>query len=141
MSVEGRGTRPADLSDRVEDDPRLASLGETAASGLTEAEAVRRRSLGMGNDVAIKTGRTYFEIFRDTALSPVNVILAAIALVLAVLGLYGDAAVTVVLVLLNVVVAVFQEGRAKRTLDRLSVLTRPTTTIVRDGQKKVVDQR
>ena len=141
MSVEGRQARPADLSDRVEDDPRLAELGETTESGLTDAEAARRRGLGMGNDAAIKTGRTYFEIFRDTALSPVNVILAAIALILALLGLYGDAAVTVVLVLLNVVVAVFQEGRAKRTLDRLSVLTRPTTTIVRDGQKRVVDQR
>ena len=141
MAAEVNPTRPPDLSDRVEDDPRLASLPKTTVAGLTEAEATRRRSLGMGNNATIKTGRTYFEILRDTALSPVNVLLAAIALLLAVLGLYGDAAVTVVLVLLNVVVAVYQEGRAKRTLDRLSVLTRPTTTIMRDGQKKVVDQK
>ena len=59
---------------------------------------------------------------------------------LAVLGLWGDAAVTIVLVLVNVVVGVYQEGRAKQTLDRLSILTRPTATIVRDGVQVVADQ-
>ncbi len=48
---------PRDLDDRVEDDPRLASLPETDAAGLTEAEATRRRSLGMGNDTVIRFGR------------------------------------------------------------------------------------
>ena len=140
MSVEGRQARPADLSDRVEDDPRLAELGETPATGLTDAEAARRRSLGMGNDTDIRTGRTYFEILRDNALGPVNLLLTGIAVVLIVLGLYGDAAVTIVLVVVNVVVGVYQEGRAKQTLDRLSVLTRPTATILRDGEKKIADQ-
>ncbi|MGI8928971.1 MAG: HAD-IC family P-type ATPase [Candidatus Limnocylindrales bacterium] len=129
------------MDDRVEDDPRLASLPPTDATGLTESEAVRRRSLKMGNDAIIRTGRTYFEIFRENALSPVNVLLTAIAAVLVVLGLYGDAAVTLVLVVLNVVVGVYQQGRAKRTLDQLSVLTRPTATILRDGIVRVVDQK
>ena len=35
---------------------------------------------------------------------------------------------------------VYQEGRAKQTLDRLSVLTRPTATILRDGVARVADQ-
>src|SRR6187401_1506004 len=139
MSVEGQ-TRPADLKDRVEDDARLAALPPTPASGLTEDEAGRRRSSGLGNDVAIRTGRTYFEIARDNALVPVNVLLTAIAGVLLLLGLWGDAAVTIVLVVVNVVVGVYQEARAKQTLDRLSVLTRPTATVVREGKQRVVDQ-
>ncbi|MEX2546469.1 MAG: HAD-IC family P-type ATPase [Chloroflexota bacterium] len=68
-------------------------------------------------------------------------LLIAIAGVLAVLGLYGDAAVTLMLVVVNVVVGVYQQGRAKQTLDRLSVLTRPTATSIREGQEKVADQR
>lgn len=60
------------MDDRVEDDPRLASLPPTGPTGLTEAEAIRRRALKMGNDAVIRTGRTYFEIIRENALSPVN---------------------------------------------------------------------
>jgi cation-transporting P-type ATPase E len=124
----------------LRDDPRLADLSPTPATGLAEAEAARRRAAGMGNVARVGSGRTYSEILRENALNPVNLLLVGISIVLALLGLYGDAAVTVVLVLLNVVVSVYQEGRAKQTLDRLSVLTRPTATILRDGVAKVTDQ-
>jgi cation-transporting ATPase E len=129
------------MSDELRDDPRLDSLPATPKGGLTEEEAARRRASGMGNDAVIRTGRSYTEILRDNALNPVNVLLVVISIVLVVLGLYGDAAVTVVLVLVNVVVGVYQEGRAKRTLDRLSILTRPTATILRDGRERTADQR
>src|SRR4051794_23307852 len=127
-------------TEQLTDDPRLAALDATPVSGLTEAEAVERRSTGMANDARVGTGRTYSEIIRANALNPVNLLLVGISVVLAVLGLWADAAVTVVLVLVNVVVAVYQEGRAKQTLDRLSILTRPTATILRDGEAKVADQ-
>jgi cation-transporting ATPase E len=130
-----------DPIERVEDDPRLASLPETPATGLTETEAARRRAAGMGNDAVIRTGRSYTEIIRENGLTPVNILLTAIAVLLLVMGLAGDAAVTFVLVGVNVVVGVYQEARAKKTLDRLSVLTRPTATILRDGAERVVDQR
>ena len=133
--------RPYDLSDRVEDDPRLASLPPTPVNGLNADEAARRRAAGLGNDADIRSGRTYLEIVRENALNPVNVLLTAIAGVLVLLGLYGDAAVTLVLVVVNVVVGFYQQARAKQTLDKLSVLTRPTATIVRDGQEMVTDQR
>ena len=130
-----------ELSDRVEDDPRLASLPPTPVTGLSADEAARRRAAGLGNDADIRTGRTYLEIIRENALNPVNLLLTAIAGVLVLLGLYGDAAVTLVLVVVNVVVGFYQQARAKQTLDKLSVLTRPTATIVRDGQEIVTDQR
>jgi cation-transporting ATPase E len=141
--ADARGATAAVHAHRTEDltdDPRLTGLGPTPASGLTEAEAMRRRAAGLANDARIGGGRTYVEIIRENALNPVNVLLVLISGVLAVLGLLGDAAVTVVLVVVNVVVAVYQEGRAKQTLDRLSVLTRPTATILRDGVAKVTDQ-
>ncbi|MBA2488466.1 MAG: hypothetical protein H0V36_03975 [Chloroflexi bacterium] len=111
----------------------------TGPAGLTEAEAAARRAHGLGNDAAISSGRTYLDILRENALTVVNVLLMAIASVLVVLGLLGDAAVTAVLVVVNVVVGVFQETRAKRSLDRLSVLTRPTASVVRQGVERIVD--
>jgi cation-transporting ATPase E len=138
--ARGAATTQPRPSDELRDDPRLADLSATPPKGLSEAEAARRRAAGMGNDARIGSGRSYLDIVRDNALNPVNVLLVAISAVLASLGLWGDAGVTVVLVLVNVVVAVYQEGRAKQTLDRLSVLTRPTATILRDGIEKVTDQ-
>ena len=129
------------VTDDVRDDPRLESLPPTPEGGLTDEEAQQRRAAGMGNDAAIRTGRSYFEILRDNALNPVNLLLVGISVILAVLGLFGDAAVTIVLVLVNVVVGVYQEARAKQTLDRLSILTRPTATILRSGTERVTDQR
>ncbi len=140
MSTTVAGTIPARPDEELHDDPRLTELGATPATGLSGAEAARRRAAGMANDARIGTGRTYFEILRDNALNPVNVLLVGISAVLALLGLWGDAAVTIVLVLVNVVVGVYQEGRAKQTLDRLSILTRPTATILRDGAEIVADQ-
>ena len=113
----------------------------TGPAGLSDSEAQARRARGLGNDVEIRSGRTYLEILRDNAFNPVNILLVVIALVLVALGLYGDAAVTIVLVVVNVVVGVVQEARAKHTLDRLSILTRPTATILRGGTERVVDQR
>lgn len=140
MTANGRGVR-ATATEELRDDVRLAGLGATPVAGLSATEAARRRAAGMANEARIGTGRTYLEILRDNALNPVNVLLVAISAVLGLLGLWGDAAVTIVLVVVNVVVGVYQEGRAKQTLDRLSILTRPTATIVRDGAEIVADQR
>jgi cation-transporting ATPase E len=111
----------------------------TPGSGLTEAEAAARHARGLGNDARITSGRTYTDILRDNLLQPVNLLLSGICLVLVALGLYGDAAVTIVLVVVNVVVGLFQEVRAKRSLDRLSVLTRPTASVIRGGVEHALD--
>lgn len=120
-------------------EPPIAGLAPTPETGLSEAEAGARRARGLGNDARIRSGRSYWDILRENAFTVVNILLIAIALVLISLGLIGDAAVTGVLVVVNIVVGVFQEVRAKQSLDRLSVLTRPTATVVRDGIERPVD--
>jgi cation-transporting ATPase E len=116
-----------------------AGLPPTPTGGLSEAEAADRRARGLGNDARIATGRSYLDIVRENVFQPVNVILFLICLVLVALGLWGDAAVTIVLVVVNVVVGLVQEVRAKQSLDRLSVLTRPTAAVIRDGGERTVD--
>ncbi len=116
-----------------------SDLPATPSTGLSDAEAEARRARGLGNDTRIRTGRSYGEILRQNVFTVVNVLLMLIALVLVALGLFGDAAVTGVLVVVNIVVGLVQEIRAKRLLDRLSVLTRPTATVVRDGTERTID--
>ncbi len=79
------------------------------------------------------------QILRENLLSITNVILFAIMIVLVVIGKPGDAVVTGGVVLLNVIVGIFQEIRAKRQLDRIALLTRPKVTVIRDGQEQEVD--
>ena len=122
-------------------EPAADDRPPTPLSGLSESEAAARRARGMGNDASISSGRGYLAILRQNAFTPVNVLLIIIAMVLVALGLLGDAVVTAVLVLVNVVVGVAQETRAKRSLDRLSVLTRPTAVLRRDGIERAIDPR
>ena len=48
-------------------------------------------------------------------------------------GRPSDAIISLGVISANVLVSVVQEIRAKRTLDRIAVLTRPTAQVVRDG--------
>ena len=111
----------------------------TQMTGLSESEAISRRARGLGNDAQPATGQTFLQILRRNAFTLVNTVLFTIGIVLILIGRAGDAVVTAGLVLMNVTVAVVQEGRAKRTLDRIALLTRPQATIVRDGQQRSID--
>lgn len=107
--------------------------------GLSDSEVAARRERGQVNVVQFQTGRSYLQILRKNAFTFINTILFAIAVVLTLMGHFGDAAVTAGLVMLNVVAGVVQEGRAKWKLDRLALLTRPKATVIRGGHERTVD--
>ena len=98
-----------------------------------------RRRRGLGNVLPVKTSRTYAQILRENVLVPVNVIMFALGLALVVLGQVSDALISVGVAFFNVLVGTVQEVRAKRVLDRITLLTRPKVTVLRGGQEQIVD--
>ncbi len=104
-----------------------------ARRGLSSAEVAERKARGEVNLVAPSISRSYTRILFENAFTPINLILFGISVALAALGLFGDAVMTAGLVLMNVVVGMFQEGRAKRRLDQIFLLARPHATVLRDG--------
>jgi cation-transporting P-type ATPase E len=108
-------------------------LPPTPASGLTETEADRRRAAGQGNTAPPPTTRTYAAIVRENVFTFVNNILFTLGVALVLVGRPVDALVSLTVIMTNVVVGIVQEIRAKRTLDRIALLTRPTAAVVRDG--------
>lgn len=108
-------------------------------TGLTEAEVIARRQAGLGNTVAMGSSRTYWQIARANLFTFFNNILFLIGVALIALGEVNDAITSVGLGLLNAIIGTFQEIRAKRKLDQIALLTRPTVTVRRDGQEKTVD--
>jgi cation-transporting ATPase E len=107
--------------------------------GLSENEVIARRAQGQGNNVKLQTSRSYFDILRQNAFTFINSVLFAIGIVLILMGRTGDAVVTAGLVLLNVIVAMWQEGRAKRKLDQIALLTRPQAIVLREGGERAID--
>ncbi len=105
--------------------------------GLSTAEVAVRVAAGLVNRAAAPPSRTVGQIFRANILTRFNAILGALLLVILVVGPLQDALFGLVIVV-NSAVGIVQELRAKRTLDRLSLLTVPHATVVRDGEVRRV---
>lgn len=107
--------------------------------GLTASEVEVRRKQGHGNVAPLKTSRSYFQIVRENVFIPVNNFMFVLGIALLLLRQYSDALLSVGVVTFNILVSVVQEIRAKRTLDRIALLTRPKATVIREGQEHQVD--
>ena len=126
MSMPARAdTRPAQ---------RAASVfaGVTSAAGLSSIEVAQRRSQGQASAAAERTSRSVGEILRANILTRFNFILGVLLAVILAAGAPQDAVFGIILVA-NAAIGIGQELRAKRTLDRLAVLTAPTVRVIRDG--------
>jgi cation-transporting ATPase E len=100
--------------------------------GLTDAEVAERVRSGLANDAAQPPSRTVGQILAANLLTRFNAILGALLAVVLVVGPYQDALFGIVLVT-NATIGIIGEWRAKRTLDRLTVLTATRARVVRNG--------
>src|SRR5438093_7512828 len=113
---------------------------EPAASpehGLTEAEVRDRVARGRVNRVATASSRTIWQIVRANVFTRFTALLGSMLVIILIVGPANDALFGGVL-LANAAIGIFQELRAKRTLDRLALLTAPRAHVVRDGAAKDV---
>lgn len=111
----------------------------TGPEGLTDEEAAARRAAGDGNNTAIRTGRTYWDIVRSNLFTFINTTLIIIGIILVALGQPKDAILSSGLAVINALVGIVQEIIAKRRLDEIALLTRAKATVIRDGQPREVD--
>ena len=101
-------------------------------AGLSLAEVAERRAAGHVNVQPQRASRSYVEIIRGNVLTRFNAIITVLAAVVLIVGHPIDAIFAVVMVL-NSLIGIFQEARAKRTLDQLQIMITPTVTAIRDG--------
>jgi cation-transporting P-type ATPase E len=108
--------------------------------GLTSAEVEARVARGDVNDVPATPTRTVAGIVRANVFTRFNALLGAMLVIILIVGPFQDALFGIVLVA-NTAIGIVQELRAKRTLERLSVLTTPRVRVVRDGAVSEVDRQ
>jgi cation-transporting ATPase E len=110
-----------------------------ASFGLSEAEAKARLASEGGNAVPDAGGRSWWDIARRNLFTFINVTLLIVGVVLIAMGLPRDALLASGLAVINGIVGVVQEARAKRRLDQIALLNRSQATVVRDGVERAID--
>jgi cation-transporting P-type ATPase E len=109
----------------------------TPPSGLDSAQVAERVARGEVNAVDQQTSRPLSAIIRANVLTRFNAILGVLFVAVVVVGQPADALFGLVIVW-NALIGIVQEVRAKRTLDRLAVLSAPTATVIREGTAREV---
>jgi P-type E1-E2 ATPase len=108
----------------------------TELTGLTEAEA-RARLAERGPLHEDTSTRSVASIVRANVLTPFNAILVALGAITLAFGDWRDALFLGIIVA-NSGIGIWQELKAKRTLDRLAALVAPHATVVRDGEDRTL---
>ncbi len=107
--------------------------------GLTAEEVLERRLQFGENRLPSEKGVSAWTILVNQLKSPlVYIILAAAGISLA-LGEFGDFAIIMVVVVIDVILGFIQEYQAQRTYVSLKSLLKPTTTTIRDGLRIEVE--
>jgi cation-transporting ATPase E len=115
-------------------DAAMSTLNSKAAPiGLTKAGALARHASGLGNATSSPSSRTLASILGANFLGPFNLIIYTLGIILIALGFTTDGIFSVSMILLTGTVGAYQEIMAKRKLERLSLLTRPHVSVLRDG--------
>ncbi len=127
----------------------LEQFSVTAEQGLSSQEATQLlEKFGPNELPKVKKSiwKLYFAPVLGNALIIIYLIAAVVMLVLGqiLVRLWPDfkpdfSSLTIYLVLVNAVLAIFQQVRAQVTLNALKKLTKETCTVIRDGQKTVVE--
>ena len=108
-------------------------MPEIGATGLTPKEVVQRIESGQSNAVKTSTSRSVRDIVRANVFTLFNgIIFAAMVLVL-ITGSWRDAVFGFVIII-NTGIGIVTELRAKRTLDKLSILVASEFLVRRDGK-------
>ena len=101
--------------------------------GLTSEEVAERVARGEVNKTREKSGKSYFRIVTDNLFTFFNMIWALIAVLMIAFQSYSNLTFLAVIIP-NVLIAIIQECRAKRTVEKLSITTDPRATVLRDGE-------
>ena len=113
---------------------------EADSGGLSSSEAKVRLGKYGYNELKFKKPSVLMRFLRQFA-SPLVYILLVAVLFTAILGMLMDMAVIAAVIVLNVIIGFFQEGRAEHALEALKKMMVEECTVLRDGEKKVIPTR
>lgn len=103
-------------------------------TGLTSEQVKERIEQGKVNANENPNTRTYGQIIRENTLTFFNFLNLILLILLLCVGSYKNTMFMGVIII-NMIIGIVQEIRAKKTLDDLAILTESRTEVLRDGEK------
>jgi len=105
-------------------------------NGLTSEEANLRILNHYNNENNVKTTKSAWQIIRENLFSFFNMLYIVITIILCVTKGW-DNLTFLPIIIANIVISLFQEFKAKRTIEKLSLVSAPKAHVVRD--KKLIE--
>ena len=102
--------------------------------GLSTGEAELRHSGGWANGNPQSAGKTEKEIVLENILTFFNLVFVVMAIILAISGSSIKNMTFLVVVFCNICIGIYQEIRAKRAVDKLTLVAAQQIRTLRDGQ-------
>jgi cation-transporting ATPase E len=113
------------------------ATGTTVSGGLTDAEVADRVARGLTNVSDNETSRSVGSILRENIFTFFNAILTVCFIAVALLGDLGDG-LFFGIVVVNSLIGIVQELRAKASLEKLALLAAPESAVRRSGAVVVI---
>lgn len=101
--------------------------------GLTDAEVEQRIEQGLTNHTDISTDKTTKEIVVSNVCTYFNLIFLVITILLVAVGSFRNLTFLPIIIG-NTVIGIVQELRAKKTLEKMSLLNAPHANVIRNGE-------
>lgn len=105
--------------------------------GLTDEEVRQRVEEGLTNRADISTDKTTKEIVISNVFTYFNLIFLVITILLIMVGSFRNLTFLPIIIG-NTVIGIVQEIRAKRTLEKMSLLNAPHADVIRNGSVKQI---
>ena len=106
-------------------------------TGLTDEQVNERIAEGKVNADENPNTRTYKQIVRENTLTFFNFLNLVLLILVLMVGSYKNA-FFVGIIIINTLIGIAQEIRAKKTIDKLAILTAKKSIVIREGKKWTV---
>ncbi|MCW4452361.1 cation-translocating P-type ATPase [Kaistella sp. BT6-1-3] len=117
----------------------LKALNVNPETGLTSEEAVKRLKQFGPNRLEAKKKKTVLQIFISQLNDWLIYVLFAAVIITFLMGEYVDAAIIVLVILINASIGVYQELKAGKAIEALMELSSPKALVKRDSHTKEID--
>ncbi|MCT4407120.1 HAD family hydrolase [Lactococcus cremoris] len=105
--------------------------------GLTSLEVEERIRQGKINKNIDETDRPVWEIVKRNTFTFFNLIFAVIAILISLVQAWNQL-IFLPIIVINTIVGIYQEIKAKRYLDQMTLLHAPQSTVIRNGKQEKI---
>ena len=116
----------------------VSVISADPSTGLTAEQVKFRLQRGWSNKVNDKAARTEKDIIRQNCLTFFNMVFVVMAVLMLLVGSSPLNLTFMIVVIINTCIGCFQEIRAKRAVDKLTLVAAQKVLAIRDGQVQSV---